>query len=165
MVNWKSNVFPGILGRTCDRPCEPACRRVRVENEPVAICRLKRVAADFKDDIRERLPKPAASRNGRRVALIGAGPASLTVARDLAPLGYHCVVFDGDPQAGGMMRTQIPKFRLPDSVIDEEVGYILDLGIDFRGGVRIDSLRALLDQNFDAVFVGSGAPRGRDIDI
>jgi NADPH-dependent glutamate synthase beta subunit-like oxidoreductase len=165
MINWRSNVFPGILGRTCDRPCEPACRRVRVENEPVAICRLKRVAADFKDDIRGQLPKPAASRNGRRVALVGAGPASLTVARDLAPLGYHCVVFDGDPQAGGMMRTQIPKFRLPDSVIDEEVGYVLDLGIDFRPGQRIDSMKALLAEKYDAVFVGSGAPRGRDLDI
>ncbi len=119
MVNWHSNVFPGILGRTCDRPCEPACRRVRVENEPVAICRLKRVAADYKDDIRARLPKPAAHKNGKRIALIGAGPASLTVARDLAPLGYELILFDQDPQAGGMMRTQIPKFRLPDSVIDE----------------------------------------------
>ena len=115
MINWHSNVFPGILGRTCDRPCEPACRRVRVENEPVAICRLKRVAADYKDDIRARLPKPAAKKNGKRIALIGGGPASLTVARDLAPLGYHCVVFDQDPQAGGMIRSQIPKFRLPDS--------------------------------------------------
>ena len=125
MVNWYSNVFPGILGRTCDRPCEPACRRVRVEKEPVAICRLKRVAADYKDDIRDRLPKPAAKKNGKRIALVGGGPASLTVARDLAPLGYHCVVFDQDPKAGGMIRTQIPKFRLPDSVIDEECGYIL----------------------------------------
>jgi NADPH-dependent glutamate synthase beta subunit-like oxidoreductase len=165
MINWKSNVFPGVLGRTCDRPCEPACRRVRVEQEPVAICRLKRVAADYKDDIRARLPKPAAVRNGKRVALVGAGPASLAVARDLAPLGYTCVVFDQDPQAGGMMRTQIPKFRLPDSVLDEEVGYILDLGIEFRGGVKIDSMKALLAQDFDAVFVGSGAPRGRDLDI
>jgi len=165
MLNWKSNVFPGILGRTCDRPCEPACRRVRVENEPVAICRLKRVAADYKDDIRERLPKPAARKNGKRIALVGGGPASLTVARDLAPLGYHCVVFDGDPQAGGMIRTQIPKFRLPDSVIDEECGYILDLGVEFRGGQRIDSLKALLAEDWDAVFVGSGAPRGRDLDI
>jgi formate dehydrogenase (NADP+) beta subunit len=165
MINWKSNVFPGILGRTCDRPCEPACRRVRVENEPVAICRLKRVAADFKDDIRHRLPAPAAQRNGKRIALVGAGPASLAVARDLAPLGYDLVVFDGDPQAGGMMRTQIPKFRLPDSVIDEEVGYILDLGIEFRGGHRIDSMKALLAEGYDAIFVGSGAPRGRDLDI
>jgi formate dehydrogenase beta subunit len=165
MINWKSNVFPGILGRTCDRPCEPACRRVRVENEPVAICRLKRVAADFKDDIRSRLPAPATQRNGKRVALIGAGPASLAVARDLAPVGYELVVFDGDPQAGGMMRTQIPKFRLPDSVIDEEVGYILDLGIEFRGGHRIDSMKALLAEGYDAIFVGSGAPRGRDLDI
>jgi NADPH-dependent glutamate synthase beta subunit-like oxidoreductase len=165
MINWKSNVFPGILGRTCDRPCEPACRRGRVEKEPVAICRLKRVAADYKDDIRERLPKPAARRNGKRIALVGAGPASLTVARDLAPLGYDCIVFDADPKAGGMMRTQIPKFRLPDSVIDEECDYILNLGITFVGGRRIDSLRALLAEGFDAIFVGSGAPRGRDLDI
>ncbi|HEX7327956.1 MAG TPA: FAD-dependent oxidoreductase, partial [Casimicrobiaceae bacterium] len=137
--------------------------------EPVAICRLKRVAADYKEDIRPRLPRRAAAGNGKRIALIGAGPASLTVARDLAPLGYECIVFDADAQAGGMMRTQIPKFRLPDRVIDEEVGYILDLGIEFRPGARIDSLRALLDGEFDgqfdAVFVGSGAPRGRDLDI
>jgi formate dehydrogenase beta subunit len=165
MVNWYSNVFPGILGRTCDRPCEPACRRVRVEKEPVAICRLKRVAADHKDDIRDRLPKPAARKNGKRIALVGGGPASLTVARDLAPLGYHCVVFDQDAQAGGMIRSQIPKFRLPESVIDEECGYILDLGVEFVGGKRIDSLKALLAEKFDAVFVGSGAPRGRDLDI
>ena len=181
LVNWKSNVFPGILGRTCDRPCEPACRRVRVEEgspehrkveakpEPVAICRLKRVAADYKEDIRPRLPKPPRATNGKRIALVGAGPASLTVARDLAPLGYECVVFDGDPQAGGMMRTQIPKFRLPDRVIDEEVGYILDGGIEFRGGARIDSLAKLIapdaTEKWDAVFIGSGAPRGRDLDI
>ncbi len=165
MINWKSNVFPGILGRTCDRPCEPACRRGRVEKDPVAICRLKRVAADYKEDIRSRLPKPAISKNGKRIALVGGGPASLTVARDLAPLGYECNVFDADPKAGGMMRTQIPKFRLPDSVIDEETGYILDLGINFVGGKRIDSLKALLAENYDAVFVGSGAPRGRDLDV
>src|SRR6266516_4293098 len=123
------------------------------------------VAADYKDDIRERLPRPAAQKNGKRIALIGAGPASLTVARDLAPIGYELILFDQDPQAGGMMRTQIPKFRLPDSVIDEEVGYILDLGMEFRGGRRIESLEALLAEDFDAVFVGSGAPRGRDLDI
>jgi NADPH-dependent glutamate synthase beta subunit-like oxidoreductase len=165
MVNWYSNVFPGILGRTCDRPCEPACRRVRVEDQPVAICRLKRVAADYKDDIKERLPKAAARKNGKRVALVGGGPASLTVARDLAPLGYNVVVFDGDPRAGGMIRSQIPKFRLPDAVIDEECGYILDLGVEFRGGQRIDSMKALLAEGWDAIFVGSGAPRGRDLDI
>ena len=165
MINWKSNVFPGILGRTCDRPCEPACRRGRVEDEPVAICRLKRAAADNKGDIRDRLPKKAAKRNGKRVALVGGGPASLTVARDLSPLGYQCVVFDSDPRSGGMMRSQIPKFRLPDSVIDEECNYILDLGVEFRGGHRIDSLKALLAEGWDAVFVGSGAPRGRDLDI
>jgi NADPH-dependent glutamate synthase beta subunit-like oxidoreductase len=165
MINWKSNVFPGILGRTCDRPCEPACRRGRVEKDPVAICRLKRVTADYKDDVRGFMPKPARIKNGKRVALVGGGPASLTVARDLAPLGYECVVFEGDPKSGGMMRSQIPKFRLPDSVIDEECGYVLDLGVEFRGGQRIDSLKALLAQNYDAIFVGSGAPRGRDLDI
>jgi formate dehydrogenase beta subunit len=171
MINWKSNVFPGILGRTCDRPCEPACRRGRVEEhnqakpEPVAICRLKRVAADNKSDIRSQLPKAPAQKNGKRVACVGAGPASLTVARDLAPFGYEVVVFDQDPKAGGMIRTQIPRFRLPEAVIDEEVGYVLDIGVEFRGGVRIDSMKRLLSEGFDAVFVGSGAPRGRDLDI
>jgi NADPH-dependent glutamate synthase beta subunit-like oxidoreductase len=171
MINWHSNVFPGILGRTCDRPCEPACRRGRVEEnqsarpEPVAICRLKRVAADYKEDIRARLPKPAAARNGKRIACIGGGPASLTVARDLAPLGYSVTVFDGAARAGGFIRTQIPKFRLPEEVIDEEVGYILDLGVEFRSNQWISSLKAVLEEGYDAVFVGSGAPRGRDLDV
>jgi NADPH-dependent glutamate synthase beta subunit-like oxidoreductase len=170
MVNWESNVFPGILGRTCDRPCEPACRRGRVEEnngekpEPVAICRLKRVAADNKSDIRARLPK-AGKPNGKRIACVGAGPASLTVARDLAPIGYHVTVFDSDPKAGGFMRTQVPRFRLPESVIDEETDYILDLGVEFHGGHRIDSLKSLLDGGYDAIFVGCGAPRGRDLDL
>ncbi|PIQ36956.1 MAG: glutamate synthase [Lysobacterales bacterium CG17_big_fil_post_rev_8_21_14_2_50_64_11] len=171
LVNWRSNVFPGILGRTCDRPCEPACRRGRVEEsngehpEPVAICRLKRVAADLKGDPRGGMPKPAVRRNGKRVACIGAGPASLTVARDLAPLGYEVVVFDQDPKAGGFMRTQVPRFRLPEAVIDEEVGYVLDCGVAFAGNRRIDSLKALLAEGWDAVFVGTGAPRGRDLDV
>lgn len=165
MINWKSNVFPGVLGRTCDRPCEPACRRGRVEKDPVAICRLKRVAADYKQDISARLPKAPANKNGKRIALIGGGPASLTVARDLAPLGYRCVVFDQDPKAGGMIRTQIPRFRLPESIIDEECNYILNLDVAFEGGRRIESLKALLAEGWDAVFVGSGAPRGRDLDI
>ncbi len=165
MVNWMSNVFPGILGRTCDRPCEPACRRGRVEDEPVAICRLKRVAADNKGDIQGLLPEPTTARNGKRVALIGAGPASLTVARDLAPLGYELTLFDGEAKSGGMIRSQIPRFRLPESVIDEEVGYITRLGMDVRLGQRIDSLRALLGEGYDAIFVGSGAPRGRDLDL
>ena len=170
LLNWESNVFPGILGRTCDRPCEPACRRGRVEEnngekpEPVAICRLKRVTADFKSDIRSRLPKRGAP-NGRRIACVGAGPASLAVARDLAPLGYAITVFDADPKAGGFMRTQVPRFRLPESVIDEETGYILDLGVEFVGGRRIDSLKGLLAEGYDAVFVGCGAPRGRDLDL
>jgi formate dehydrogenase (NADP+) beta subunit len=185
MINWESNVFPGVLGRTCDRPCEPACRRARVEvsgapaagghvahgqaagggtPEPVAICRLKRVAADYKDDIAARLPAPAPS-NGKHVACVGAGPASLTVARDLTVLGYSVTVFDGDAKAGGFIRSQIPRFRLPESVIDEETGYILDLGVRFESGVRIDSMRELLARDFDAVFVGCGAPRGRDLDI
>ncbi len=171
MVNWESNVFPGILGRTCDRPCEPACRRGRVEEaqaakpEPVAICRLKRVAADYKDDITQHLPRLIAAKNGKRIACIGAGPASLTVARDLAPLGYEVVVFDGDTKAGGMIRSQIPRFRLPEEVIDEETGYVLKLGVEFRGGTRIDSMKQLLGERWDAVFVGSGAPRGRDLSI
>jgi formate dehydrogenase (NADP+) beta subunit len=165
MINWNSNVFPGILGRTCDRPCEPACRRGRVEEEPVAICRLKRVAADYKGDIRHRLPRPAEQSNGKRIALIGAGPASLTVARDLAPLGYELVLFDSDPCAGGMIRSQIPKFRLPEEIIDEEVAYITDLGMELRLGQRVDSLKALLEDQYDAIFVGCGAPRGRDLPI
>jgi NADPH-dependent glutamate synthase beta subunit-like oxidoreductase len=165
MINWKSNVFPGILGRTCDRPCEPACRRGRVEEEPVAICRLKRVAADYKGDVSGRMPPRPTSRNGKKIALVGAGPASLTVARDLAPLGYHLVIFDSDPRAGGMIRSQIPKFRLPEEIIDEEVGYITDLGPELRLGQRIDSLKALLEEDYDAIFVGSGAPRGRDLPI
>jgi NADPH-dependent glutamate synthase beta subunit-like oxidoreductase/ferredoxin len=165
MVNWKSNVFPGILGRTCDRPCEPACRRGRVEEKPVAICRLKRVAADNKDDITAQLPRPAMQSNGKRVALIGAGPASLTVARDLAPLGYEITIYDADAKAGGMIRSQIPRFRLPEEVIDEEVGYITGLGMTLRLGERVDSLKAVLDQGYDAVFVGTGAPRGRDLDL
>jgi len=171
MVNWVSNVFPGILGRTCDRPCEPACRRGRVEEEnlakpePVAICRLKRVAADLKEDIRARLPQ-AAPRNGKRVACVGAGPASLTVARDLAPLGYHVTVYDSEAKAGGFMWQQIPRFRLPESVIDEETGYILDMPhVQFVAGRRIDSMQALLAEDYDAVFVGCGAPRGRDLHI
>jgi NADPH-dependent glutamate synthase beta subunit-like oxidoreductase/ferredoxin len=165
MINWKSNVFPGILGRTCDRPCEPACRRVRVEEEPVAICRLKRVAADNKDDVAALLPPPAVARNGKRIACIGAGPASLTVARDLAPIGYEVVIFDADAKPGGMIRSQIPRFRLPETVIDEEVGYITGLGPTMRMGERIDSLRALLAEDWDAIFVGCGAPRGRNLEL
>ena len=170
MVNWRSNVFPGILGRTCDRPCEPACRRGRVEDEnlekpePVAICRLKRVAADLKDDVRGLLPKPAAKKNGRKIACVGAGPASLTVARDLAPLGYEVTVFDQDPRAGGMIWSQIPRFRLPLEVIDEEVGYILNLGVSFVQR-KVTSMKEILNEGYDAIFVGSGAPRGRDLDI
>ncbi len=166
MINWNSNVFPGILGRTCDRPCEPACRRGRVEEEPVAICRLKRVAADYKGDISHRLPAPAERSNGKRIALVGAGPASLTVARDLAPLGYQMVIFDSDGRSGGMIRSQIPKFRLPEEVIDEEVGYITGLGgMELRLGQGVDSLKALLNDDYDAIFVGCGAPRGRDLPL
>jgi len=170
MVNWNSNVFPGILGRTCDRPCEPACRRGRVEDEnlakpePVAICRLKRVAADLKGDISSKLPGKAKKLNGKKIACVGAGPASLTVARDLAPLGYDVTVFDQDPKPGGMIWSQIPRFRLPEEVIDEEVGYILNLGVTFKQR-KIDSMKALMKEGYDAIFVGSGAPRGRDLDI
>ncbi|WP_435139103.1 FAD-dependent oxidoreductase [Pseudopelagicola sp. nBUS_19] len=162
MVNWESNVFPGILGRTCDRPCEPACRRGRVEEEPVAICRLKRVAADFKDDVKDLLPK-AGAKNGKKVALIGGGPASLTVARDLAPLGYELHLFDAQSTGGGFMRSEIPSFRLPGEVLDEEVGYVLDMGVHTQFNTYVDSLQSILDKDYDAVFVGCGAPRGRDL--
>ncbi|PSL18831.1 FAD-dependent oxidoreductase [Shimia abyssi] len=162
MINWESNVFPGVLGRTCDRPCEPACRRGRVEEEPVAICRLKRVAADFKDDVKGLMPK-AGQKNGKKIALIGGGPASLTVARDLAPLGYELHLFDAQSKGGGFMRSQIPSFRLPEEVLDEEVGYVLDMGVDAHFDTYVDSLQSILDKNYDAVFVGSGAPRGRDL--
>jgi formate dehydrogenase beta subunit len=165
MVNWHSNVFPGILGRTCDRPCEPACRRVRVEEEPVAICRLKRVAADNKDDITDRLPIIPSKKNGKRIALIGAGPASLTVARDLAPLGYSIDIYDNQFAGGGMMRSQIPTFRLPVDVLDEEVNYILNMGVTTTFNIEVDSLKEILSKSYDAVFVGTGAPRGKGLNL
>ncbi|MBL4703606.1 MAG: FAD-dependent oxidoreductase [Flavobacteriales bacterium] len=164
MINWESNVFPGILGRVCDRPCEPACRRGRVEDEPVAICRLKRVAADNKDNIKDRLPTIAA-KNGKKVALIGAGPASLTVARGLAPLGYQVDLFDEQDIGGGFMRNQIPSFRLPIEVLNEEVNYILDMGINTHFKHYVDSLKDLVEKDYDAIFVGSGAPNGRDLEL
>ncbi len=162
MVNWESNVFPGVLGRTCDRPCEPACRRGRVEKEPVAICRLKRVAADFKDDIEHLLPALPSEILSRRIALVGAGPASLTVARDLMPLGYNIDIYDENIKGGGFMRSQIPSFRLPEQVLDDEVGYALR-GINTVFDQRVTSLKTLLAKNYDAIFVGTGAPRGRDL--
>lgn len=163
MINWESNVFPGVLGRTCDRPCEPACRRGRVEEEPVAICRLKRVAADYKGDVKNLMPKGPFTPNGKKIALIGGGPASLTVARDLAPLGYEIHLFDEQPAGGGMMRSQIPSFRLPESVLNEEVGYILDLGIHAQFRTYVSSMKDMLGKGYDAIFVGTGAPRGRDL--
>ncbi len=165
MLNWDSNVFPGILGRTCDRPCEPACRRVRTEEKPVAICRLKRVAADYKGDISDYMPAIPKKKNGFRIALLGAGPASLAVARDLLPLGYEVHLFERDPAGGGMMRTQIPAFRLPADVLEEEVDLILDMGVHCHFGHEVTSMRAMLDMGFDAWFVGTGAPRGRDLNI
>ena len=161
MINWESNVFPGILGRTCDRPCEPACRRGRIEDKPVAICRLKRVCADMKDDIKALLPKIPEDKNGFKVALIGAGPASLTVARDLMPLGYEIDLYEAHGKAGGFMRQQIPSFRLPEEIIDEETGYILDMGVNTFFNTRIESMKKLLEQGYDAIFVGTGAPTGR----
>jgi NADPH-dependent glutamate synthase beta subunit-like oxidoreductase/ferredoxin len=163
LLNRESNVFPGILGRVCDRPCEPACRRGRVEEKPVAICRLKRVAADHRGDIESRLPRAPQHKNGRRVALIGAGCASLTVANDLAPLGYECVIFEAMSTPGGLMRTNIPAFRLPAEVLDEEIGYVTRLGVELKLSSPVASLRALLDEGYDAVFIGSGAPKGKDL--
>lgn len=165
MVNWESNVFPGVLGRTCDRPCEPACRRGRLEQEPVAICRLKRVAADNKDDISRYLPEIPKTKNGKKVALLGGGPASLTVARDLMPLGYSIDLYDDQPAGGGFMRSQIPAFRLPEEVLNEEVNLILDMGVMTQFNTYVDSLKSILDKDYDAVFVGTGAPRGRDLNL
>ncbi len=165
MENRKSNVFPGILGRVCDRPCEPACRRGRVEDKPVAICRLKRVAADHREDITDRLPQAPATSNGKKVALIGAGCASLTVANDLAPLGYEVTIFEALKTTGGLMRTNIPQFRLPPKVLDEEIGYILDMNVDLKVNHPVESLKGLLEENYDAVFVGTGAPRGKNLEI
>jgi len=165
MVNWWSNVFPGVLGRTCDRPCEPACRRGRVEADPVAICRLKRVAADNKSDIRDQLPEIPQRKNGKRIALIGAGPASLTVARDLMPLGYSITIYDNQSKGGGMMRSQIPSFRLPGEVLNEEVDYILDMGVEQVFDTDVTSMKEVLSKDYDAVFVGTGAPRGKILDL
>ena len=169
MLNWESNVFPGILGRTCDRPCEPACRRGRLrsgkDEKPVAICRLKRVAADNKGEIQSRLPQPSSERNGKRIACVGAGPASLTVARDLLPLGYEVHIFDDQEKGGGMMRSQIPAFRLPETVLYEEVDYILNMGVITHFNRFVDSMQQLLQQDYDAILVGTGAPRGRELDI
>ena len=167
MVNWESNVFPGVLGRTCDRPCEPACRRGRVDEEPVAICRLKRVAADHKDeaDVARRMPQIPSAKNGKRIALIGAGPASLTVARDLMPLGYEVDLYDENAKGGGFMRSQIPSFRLPEEVLDQEVDYVLDMGVAKIFSTRVESLKDVLAKGYDAVFVGTGAPNGKDLQI
>jgi formate dehydrogenase beta subunit len=166
LVNRESNVFPGILGRVCDRPCEPACRRGRVEDKPVAICRLKRVAADHRDEVATRLPAAPATRNGKRIACIGAGPASLTVANDLLPLGYEVTIFEQWSLSGGLMRTNIPAFRLPADVLDEEIGYIAAMGAELRFNAPVESLKALLDsREYDAVFIGSGAPKGKELKI
>jgi len=166
MLNRQSNVFPGILGRTCDRPCEPACRRGRVEEKPVAICRLKRVAADLRDDVKDLLPKAPEKKNGKRVACIGAGPASLVVANDLMPLGYEVTMFEKLKVPGGLMRSNIPSFRLPEKVLNDEIAMIVDMGVDLRLGQGIDSMKKLLESgSFDAVFVGTGAPRGKELDI
>ncbi len=165
MLNRRSNVFPGILGRVCDRPCEPVCRRGRVEDKPVAICRLKRVAADNRGDIRPRLPAAPNRKNGKRIALVGAGCASLTVVNDLMPLGYECVIHEALDKTGGLMRTNIPAFRLPASVLDEEIDYIVDMGADLRLNTPVNSMRELLDEGYDAVFVGSGAPKGKNLNI
>lgn len=165
MLNRQSNVFPGILGRTCDRPCEPACRRTRIDGEPVAICRLKRVAADLRGEIRHLLPKIPEKKNGKRIACVGAGPASLTVANDLMPLGYEVTIFEKLERPGGLMWTNIPQFRLPPEVLWEEINYILDMGVDLRLNTPVRSMKALLEQNFDAVFIGSGAPRGKNLEL
>ena len=165
LLNRESNVFPGILGRTCDRPCEPACRRGRLDGKPVAICRLKRVAADHRDEVKHLLPQAPTKKNGKRIACIGAGPASLTVANDLMPLGYQVTIFEKQDKPGGLMRSNIPSFRLPERVLGDEINYILDMGVDIRYNSPVSSMKALLGERFDSIFVGSGAPRGKDLDV
>jgi formate dehydrogenase (NADP+) beta subunit len=165
MVNRESNVFPGILGRTCDRPCEPACRRERVDGKPVAICRLKRVAADHRDDVTDLLPKAPKQKNGKRVACVGAGPASLTVANDLMPLGYDVTIYEAMDKPGGLMRSNIPSFRLPAEVLDDEIAMIVDMGVNVKYNSPVKSMKSLLAEGYDSVFVGSGAPRGKDLDL
>jgi len=166
MSNRRSNIFPGILGRVCDRPCEPACRRGRVEDKPVAICRLKRVASDHREDITDQLPKAPLQKNGKKVALIGAGCASLAVANDLAPLGYECTIFEALDTTGGLMRTNIPRFRLPPDVLDEEIGYILDMDVALKTNSPVNSFKEFMDSSdYDAVFVGTGAPKGKNLEL
>lgn len=162
-LNWISNVFPGILGRICDRPCEPACRRTRVEETPVAICRLKRVTADYKSDSTDFMPEVPTEKNGKKIALIGGGPASLTVARDLLPLGYEIDLYDDQSKGGGFIRTQVPSFRLPEKVLNEEVDRILNMGVTSHFNHYVDSLKEIVEKGYDAIFIGSGAPRGRDL--
>jgi len=164
--NRESNIFPGILGRVCDRPCEPACRRGRTNEKPVAICRLKRVAADHRDDdISDRLPLIPEQKNGKKIALIGAGCASLAVANDLMPVGYECTIFEALAEPGGLMRSNIPSFRLPADVLNEEIAYITDMGVDLRLNHPIKSMKALLDEGYDAIFVGTGAPKGKELNL
>ncbi len=165
MLNRESNVFPAILGRTCDRPCEPACRRGRLDGKPVAICRLKRVAADHRGEIADLLPPIPTKKNGKRIGIVGAGPASLTVANDLMPHGYEVVIFEQNEKPGGLMRTNIPAFRLPAKVLDDETGTILNMGVDIRYNTPVKSMKALLAEKFDAIFIGSGAPRGKELEI
>ncbi len=162
-LNWQSNVFPGILGRICDRPCEPACRRTRVEETPVAICRLKRVAADNKNPETNFTPPLPVKKNDKKIGLIGGGPASLTVARDLLSLGYNIDLYDDQSKAGGFIRTQVPSFRLPEKVLNEEVDRILNMGVNTIFNTYVDNLKKIVDKGYDAVFIGTGAPRGRDL--
>lgn len=166
ILNRESNIFPGILGRVCDRPCEPACRRGRTNEKPVAICRLKRVAADHRDDdISDRLPIIPKQKNGKKIALIGAGCASLAVANDLLPVGYECTIFEALAEPGGLMRSNIPSFRLPATVLNEEIGYVVDMGADLRLNHPIKSMKNLLAEGYDAVFVGTGAPKGKELNL
>ena len=171
LLNRESNVFPGILGRVCDRPCEPVCRRARVDvdhlrwEEPVAICRLKRVAGDLKDDFKDFLPPVPGKKNGKKIACIGAGCASLTVANDLLPLGYEIDVFESLPKMGGLIRSNIPKFRLPPNIIDEEFDVIVERGVNLHLNHPIESMKELLEEHYDAIFVGTGAPHGRELDL
>ncbi|MCO6512505.1 MAG: FAD-dependent oxidoreductase [Aridibacter famidurans] len=155
LINRLDNVFPGVLGRVCHRPCEPECRHGREGlGEPVQICFLKRSAADFgMEDL-----KPDITPNGKTVCVIGAGPAGLTAANDLALLGYSVTVIEQYEEPGGMMRYGIPQFRLPADIVRKDIKSITDLGVEIKCNTRIDSWEALddLKAQYDAVIVSGG---------
>lgn len=158
--------FPGVLGRVCVHPCEDVCRRGEI-NEPIAVCALKRYAADAGGGFR-RPGLKAGQDTGKRVAVVGAGPAGLTAAFYLCKAGHGVTLYEAEEDAGGMMRYGIPAYRLPREVLDREIQDVLDLGVDFRPGHSLGrdfDLQDLRKNGFHAVFLGVGAQAGRTLDI